>query len=117
MGSLFAITTILAAAFLMQTVISVPVGDQEAASFDDLEDLCPCPKCYDPVCGSDNNTYANQCLFDCAKQHKNPNLEVQFHGDCDGNNNQFTISLDACHFAEEDDQIDNTTTSKEEDSA
>lgn len=127
MNSLFAITTILAAAFLMQTVISIPVGDQEAAnstevrdqdtsnstvSFDDLEDLCPCPKCYDPVCGSDNHTYGNKCLFDCAKEHRNPNLEVQFYGDCDGN--QLTITLDDCHFAEEDYPIDSKATSTEE---
>lgn len=127
MGSLFAITTILSAAFLMQTAISIPVGDKETAnstevrdqetanstiSFDDLWNLCPCNKCYDPVCGSDNHTYANQCLFDCAKEHRNPNLEVQFYGDCDGN--QLTITLDDCIFGEGDYPIDSKAASEEE---
>lgn len=118
MGLLFAIT-ICAAAFLVQTAISLPVGDQGAANsteirdqepanltFDvDLEDLCPCPKCWDPICGSDNETYANQCLFDCAKEKRYPELEVQFAGACEGD--QFTVTLDDCHFSEEDTEIDN----------
>lgn len=136
MGFSLAIT-IFAAAFLMQTAISIPVGDEEtvastAASVsdkdtvnstlvDDLEDLCMCPKCYDPVCGSDNRTYANMCLFECAKEKRNPDLEIQFHGDCDGN--QLTITLDDCNFSSEEDvQIDSKekedskSASKEEDS-
>lgn len=122
MRSLFAISAILTVSILMQTAVSIPVGDHEAANSTEvrdqetsLEDLCPCPKCYDPVCGSDNHTYANQCLFDCAKEHRNPNLEVQFYGDCNGN--AFSIRIDDCHFADEDYSVDSGYSSKEEDSA
>lgn len=112
MGFVLAIT-IFAAAFLMQTATSIPVGDLETtnstvthdqdtvnATLVDLEDLCPCPKCYDPVCGSDNHTYGNKCLFDCAKEKRNQDLEIQFYGDCDGN--QLTITIDECNFIDED---------------
>ncbi|KAM8717561.1 hypothetical protein ACLKA7_004284 [Drosophila subpalustris] len=31
--------------------------------------LCPCPRNMDPVCGSNNVSYQNRCLFDCARRH------------------------------------------------
>ncbi|KMY89830.1 serine protease inhibitor Kazal-type 1 [Drosophila simulans] len=34
---------------------------------------CPCPKIYQPVCGSDNITYSHLCLLICKASHENVN--------------------------------------------
>lgn len=30
---------------------------------------CVCPKYYEPVCASNQNTYNNKCLFECAQNY------------------------------------------------
>ena len=46
---------------------------------------CPemCLGLYDPVCGSNFVTYANECYLDIAKCQGNPDLYVVHAGDCD----------------------------------
>lgn len=42
---------------------------------------CPCTREYQPFCASNNVTYDNKCLFECA-QGKNQHLSIQFQGRC-----------------------------------
>ena len=39
---------------------------------------CKCPIIYAPVCGSDNVTYQNRCILDCAANHK-----LKYQGKCE----------------------------------
>lgn len=43
---------------------------------------CACPDVYDPVCGSDGKTYANECELNCEKRY-NTDLTVVKSGSCD----------------------------------
>lgn len=43
---------------------------------------CACPLIYMPVCGSDDNSYSNECDLNCAKK-RNANLNIKHQGKCD----------------------------------
>ncbi|XP_043479507.1 serine protease inhibitor dipetalogastin-like [Leptopilina heterotoma] len=51
-----------------------------------INGMCPCPRNYDPLCGSDGRTYNNQCLFDCALRERieknEPIITVVSHTPC-----------------------------------
>ncbi|XP_066935289.1 four-domain proteases inhibitor-like [Clytia hemisphaerica] len=44
--------------------------------------LLDCPDVYDPVCGSDDETYSNQCVFDKQNYIFAGKLSVKWHGYC-----------------------------------
>lgn len=37
---------------------------------------------YSPICASDNQTYNNNCEFECAKQYNDHDLSIRFYGTC-----------------------------------
>ncbi|GAV08518.1 hypothetical protein RvY_18197-2 [Ramazzottius varieornatus] len=67
-------------------------------TFDGIKELgvqcggaCPCPKAgspcsrcnedYTPICGSDNNTYGNHCMFACGRL-ANPSIVPSCRNEC-----------------------------------
>ncbi|XP_025897064.1 serine protease inhibitor Kazal-type 4 [Nothoprocta perdicaria] len=50
----------------------------------EMVNLDACPLLYMPVCGSDGNTYANECLL-CVQQRKTrQDIRILRDGDCQG---------------------------------
>ncbi|XP_077117282.1 serine protease inhibitor Kazal-type 1-like [Ranitomeya variabilis] len=41
-----------------------------------------CPRNYDPVCGSDQQTYDNECLLCMEKIKKNVHIKISKNGRC-----------------------------------
>lgn len=67
---------------LVGIILSIIVlGNGASVNKSSSKRLCPCPKHYFPICGSDNNTYDNECELRCNRQ-KNPNLTVKHIGEC-----------------------------------
>ncbi|XP_075154053.1 serine protease inhibitor Kazal-type 1-like [Haematobia irritans] len=48
-------------------------------------ELCPCPRNYDPVCGTNSVTYSNRCEFTCSKreeERRGRSLDMARAGPC-----------------------------------
>ena len=58
----------------------------------DCQDICP--EVYKPVCGSNNETYSNECELEVAAC-KNPSedIEKKSDGPCQENDSNFTLIL------------------------
>ncbi|XP_016980770.1 serine protease inhibitor Kazal-type 1 [Drosophila rhopaloa] len=59
--------SILLALCLILAIAVLPIR-----SDDDVEaknEFCPCPRSFDPVCGSNLVTYPNRCEFDCKRRN------------------------------------------------
>lgn len=56
-------------------------GECDEADDLPIEDLCVCTDEYFPVCGSDEETYSNECLLNC-EQRKKVNLSLKYVGEC-----------------------------------
>ncbi|XP_049799200.1 turripeptide Lol9.1-like [Schistocerca nitens] len=48
-------------------------------------DVCACPRIYRPLCGSDNKTYSNECVFECDKSlgRAASDVRILHEGGCD----------------------------------
>lgn len=45
------------------------------------DNICVCTREYSPICGTDNKTYANKCMFKCEQKHRD-DLDVKHAGEC-----------------------------------
>ncbi|XP_029918629.1 trypsin inhibitor ClTI-1-like [Myripristis murdjan] len=41
-----------------------------------------CPRMYDPVCGTDGKTYANECMLCFLNSENNVNVKIWHDGKC-----------------------------------
>lgn len=57
--------------------------------------VCSCTREYLPICGSDDTTYNNECLFKCEKR-RNKNLEIKHRGECADEINVIEEELCGC---------------------
>lgn len=68
---------------LIISIISTSYGEEN--NIDDQ--LCPCPRILNPVCASNNKTYSNKCLFECARKYyertKGLSIKIVKSGRCD----------------------------------
>nr|XP_048275607.1 ovomucoid-like [Myodes glareolus] len=44
--------------------------------------LIACPREYSPVCGSDDNTYANICIYCIAFKYSRGYIDLAHYGEC-----------------------------------
>lgn len=79
----------------LRTILFVAVALQfvKSASIDPND--CSCSREYLPICATDNETYSNLCLFECAKL-KTKELEIKSHGECDEAENIQAVEEPLC---------------------
>lgn len=68
-------------------VLATSIQSTYSASFrsmspeDGEKEGCHCSREFNKICASDDKTYDNDCLFNCAKK-ENKDLEIQYSGEC-----------------------------------
>lgn len=70
-------------ALLVVAGIGLAVGFPEKYSHDSNNNGCICPFIYQPVCGTDGNTYSNSCTLQCAAKD-NECIAFAHSGTCIG---------------------------------
>ncbi|CAN2390599.1 Kazal type 4 [Pristimantis euphronides] len=59
-----------------------PAADEGREPNCDVGASSRCPRIYDPVCGSDQKTYDNECLLCVQKMTKNIHIKITKTGRC-----------------------------------
>ncbi|XP_033173904.1 serine protease inhibitor Kazal-type 2 [Drosophila mauritiana] len=59
--------SILVALCLLLALTISPISCDDTEKVD--KPFCPCPRNYEPVCGSNLVTYPNRCEFDCVRRN------------------------------------------------
>lgn len=74
-------------------LFGIPERMPKVTKTDENAEICTCSREYQPVCGSDGNTYANKCRLICAKK-QSEHLAINYQGEC-GDIHNFSI-FDLC---------------------
>lgn len=67
--------------FKLITIVGVVASVTQSTYSASVGNACLCSREYFPLCGSDGQTYSNECVFKCAKK-LNRNLEIHSRGEC-----------------------------------
>ncbi|ETN59315.1 hypothetical protein AND_009127 [Anopheles darlingi] len=73
-------------AIVILQVLALLENGSVAASRRSSNGICACPRNYNPVCGSDSQTYANSCLLECKAEElatRSISLRIAHQGSCD----------------------------------
>ncbi|KAG8578835.1 hypothetical protein GDO81_010640 [Engystomops pustulosus] len=67
---------------LLGTAKTNPAADNGREPKCDIGTPLRCPRNYDPVCGSDQNTYDNECLLCVENIKRNIHMKIIKNGRC-----------------------------------
>ncbi|XP_075061407.1 serine protease inhibitor Kazal-type 1-like [Mixophyes fleayi] len=76
------VMTMIVLCLLSDTAKTSAVSAEEREPKCDIGTTRRCPRNYDPVCGSDQCTYENECLLCMESQKKNIHIRVTKNGRC-----------------------------------
>ncbi|XP_075061408.1 trypsin inhibitor ClTI-1-like [Mixophyes fleayi] len=76
------VMTMIVLCFLSDTAKTSAASAEEREPKCDIGATSRCPRNYDPVCGSDQHTYDNECMLCMESRKKNIHIRVAKNGIC-----------------------------------